>query len=120
MGFEKLFGYDMATVSQEDDFWSKRVHPEDRVRVSGGRKRLLEISTDVYWEDRYRFLKADGNYAYVYDKAYIIRDEKGKAIRLIGAMQDFTKDREKTEELRELNIALNQRAKELAASNAEL
>ncbi len=99
IGFEKLFGYNAEMASQEDDFWSKRVHPEDRARVSGGRKSLVEVSREVYWEDRYRFLKADGHYAYVYDKAYIIRDEKGKALRLIGAMQDFTKDKEQLNEI---------------------
>jgi PAS domain S-box-containing protein len=133
-GFEKLFGYDLETTTREDDFWSKRVHPDDRARVSGGRRHLLQATQNIYWEDRYRFLKADGQYAYVYDKAYIIRDEKGNAVRLIGAMQDFTKDKEQldeivriqgnlertAEQLRELNIALDQRAKELAASNTEL
>lgn len=120
MGFEKLFGYDSEQATAERDFWSKRVHPDDRARVSGNRKLLIETTQSVYWEDRYRFLKADGQYAYVYDKAYIIRDEDGKALRLIGAMQDITRDTEATEKLQELNLVLDQRARELASSNAEL
>jgi PAS domain S-box-containing protein len=43
-------------------------------------------------------LKANGEYAFVQDKAIIIRDKEGKAIRMVGAMQDIT--RKKTEDMR--------------------
>ncbi|HEX9152839.1 MAG TPA: PAS domain-containing protein, partial [Flavobacterium sp.] len=45
---------------------------------------------DFYWEQDFRFLKADGQYAFVNDKGLIIRDKDGKPVRLIGAMQDVT------------------------------
>ena len=41
------------------------------------------------------FLRADGGYATVLDRGHIIRNEDGVAIRIIGAMLDFT-DRQRT------------------------
>jgi two-component system CheB/CheR fusion protein len=76
--------------------------------------------SELYWEDEYRFLKKNGHYAYVYDKGYIIRNEEGKAVRLIGATRDITERKENEALLLELNNRLKQRADELAASNVEL
>jgi PAS domain S-box-containing protein len=42
------------------------------------------------WRAEYRFRRADGEYADVLDRAYIIHDSAGKAIRAIGSMVDVT------------------------------
>ncbi|RTL13200.1 MAG: PAS domain S-box protein, partial [Flavobacteriaceae bacterium] len=41
----------------------------------------------------YRYLKSDGTYAYVSDKAIIIRDKDDRPIRMIGAMQNITEEK---------------------------
>lgn len=46
----------------------------------------------------YRFRCENGSYKYIYDRAYVIFDEKDEPIRVIGAMQDITYKKE--EELR--------------------
>ena len=56
----------------------------------------------------------------VYDKGYIIRDETGKAIRMIGATQDISKIKENEKQLLALNVTLQKQAQELAVSNKEL
>src|SRR5690606_4077320 len=38
----------------------------------------------------YRFKKTDGSYARVNDNGIIVRNESGKAIRMVGAMRDVT------------------------------
>ena len=57
--------------------------------------------------------RANGQYAHIYDKGFIVRDKNGKAIRMIGASQDITK-------LKEHEMQLKKHAKELAISNEEL
>jgi PAS domain S-box-containing protein len=119
-GLEKLFGYDPAEADKYDNFWNERTHPDDFERWQ---QKLKDVASDPlanYWEDEYRFRKADGAYAIVYEKGYIIRNPSGKAIRIIGATQDITKLRENENRLNELNEHLQQNAKELADSNAEL
>ncbi|MFB0911504.1 MAG: PAS domain-containing protein, partial [Flavobacterium sp.] len=48
--------------------------------------------------DEYRFKCADNSYKYVLDRGFLLKDENGKAVRMIGAIQDITK--QKKEELR--------------------
>ena len=46
------------------------------------------------WQDQYRFRCADNTYKYVLDRGFLLKDENGKAIRMIGAIQDITKQKE--------------------------
>ena len=119
-GLEKLFGYNPAEADQHVNFWSERTHPDDFERW----QKKLDATTHEplanLWEDEYRFRKANGEYAIVYEKGYIIRNSSGKATRIIGATQDITKLRKNEIRLNELNENLQQKAKELADSNAEL
>jgi PAS domain S-box-containing protein len=119
-GLKMLFGYDLEESLSDDKFWHKRIHPDDLPGVLAKQKEILDNPSEIYWEDEYRFLKKNGQWAYVHDKGYIIRDEKGKAFRLLGATRDITERKENEALLLELNNRLKQRADELAASNVEL
>jgi len=119
-GLKTLFGYDPEVAAAEKNFWTNRMHPEDYKRSYGLLKELLLNPDANYCNQEYRFKKADGTYAYVYDKGFIIRDSKGKAVRMIGATQDVTKNKEAEFKLKELNERLEKRAIELALSNIEL
>jgi PAS domain S-box-containing protein len=119
-GLEVLFGYKLEEAAKENNFWNPRIHPEDLPRVLRTQGEIMNDPAKLYWEDEYRFRKKDGNYAYVFDKGYIIRDKNGRAIRLIGATRDVSERKESEALLLELNNRLKQRADELAASNIEL
>ena len=77
------------------------VHPEDRKKYFTNIDNAIGKKTITKWSDKYRYLKSDGSYAYVNDKAIIIRDDKGKAIRMIGAMQDITNKKNLEDKLRQ-------------------
>ncbi len=98
-GFKTLFGYEIEESEKDDQFWPKLVHPEDLPRVKELHTQLFNNPAKLYWEDEYRFKKANGQYVWVYDKGYIIRDENGKAIRMIGATQDITQQKEHVKEI---------------------
>jgi PAS domain S-box-containing protein len=117
---ENLLGHQEISPQEVDDFWKIHVHPEDWKRITEQRNILFRNPMENYWEGEYRFLKNDGQYAYIYDRGYIIRDDNGKAIRMIGASRDITKLKENEVQLKALNEQLQKRAKELAISNAEL
>lgn len=119
-GLEKYFGYNSETASVDNDFWIRYVHPDDLPYVLENRQKILEDPSKTNWADEYWFLKADGQYAFVFDKGYIIRDKDGKAIRMIGATQDITEQKRADLLLKDLNIKLEKRARELEKSNAEL
>lgn len=92
-GFVKLFGYDIKSLPQNFNIWERRIHPDDFERITNNISTFLQ-SNRTNWNDDYRYLKSDGNYAYVSDKGFIIRDEDGHALRMIGSMQDITKQKE--------------------------
>ena len=77
----------------------------------------------------YKYLCADGSYKNVIDQAYIIRDENGKAVRVIGSMADVTEERSlqnqvfKTEMQKKkdvINAVINAQEKERHELSAEL
>jgi PAS domain S-box-containing protein len=76
------------------------MHPDDRVRVVEGKRRAIE-GTGSFWSDEFRHRRADGSYAHVADHGFILRDAHGKAVRMIGAMQDVTERKRAEAALRE-------------------
>src|SRR5207253_9077094 len=42
----------------------------------------------------YRYQRADGTYADVLDRGYVLRDPGGKAYRMLGSMQDITANKQ--------------------------
>ena len=98
-GFNKLFGYDTTKLPMKFNIWEKRIHPEDHERIATSLDSFL-ISDLNNWNQEYRYFKADGSFVFVSDKAFIIRNENGNAIRMIGSMQDISKIKEEEHHLR--------------------
>ena len=119
-GFRTLFGYELNSGNQQYDDWASKIHPEDKDRVVGNATNLFANPSVANIQNEYRFLKSDSTYAYVIDRGMIIRDSNGEALRVVGAISDVTERKEFESSLRSLNEKLELRAKELAASNAEL
>lgn len=117
---KKLFGFTHQEEMENETFWSSRVHPEDIEWIKEKFKKFFADPKALYMDHEYRFKKADGSYAYINDKGFVIRDAKGKAIRMIGAAQDITKLKENELQLQQTNAELEKRAKELAYTNEEL
>ncbi|WP_162127911.1 PAS domain S-box protein [Flavobacterium phycosphaerae] len=96
-GIEKIFGYKLSELKDESIAWTQNIHPEDIKKITASYYATVK-SNKTNWIEEYRYKKSNGQYAYVINKGIVIRDTKGKAIRIIGAMQDITKRKE--EELR--------------------
>lgn len=73
-------------------FRNEQMHPGDMVAVSETIEELIQ-SGDALWSSEYRFRRSDGSYATVLDRAFIVRDEEGRAVRMIGALEDVTERR---------------------------
>ncbi|MDP1728394.1 MAG: PAS domain S-box protein, partial [Bacteroidota bacterium] len=89
-GFNNLFGYSLANYDNDHFHFTNLVHPEDLSELKESMNSAFNNPNERYWEKEYRFQKADGQYAYVYDKGYIIRDKNGKAQRMLGSARDIT------------------------------
>jgi PAS domain S-box-containing protein len=96
-GIKSIFGYEQEQVGDSSKWWFNNIHPEDSIKMSIKLYSFIEQKTEN-WQDEYRFKCADNSYKYVLDKGFLLKDSAGKAIRMIGAIQDITKQKE--EELR--------------------
>ncbi|MCI0415300.1 diguanylate cyclase, partial [bacterium] len=86
-GVQRLFGHPEGSGDRSQ--WSGRIHPEDADRVVRGIAFTIDAQKD-FWTSEYRYRRANGTYANVLDRGYVLYDENGKAIRIIGAMIDLT------------------------------
>ncbi|HJQ27694.1 MAG TPA: PAS domain S-box protein, partial [Rubrobacter sp.] len=96
---ETMFGYPSGQRT-ETTWWEERIHPEDRERVLSGIDAILESGEEM-WSEEYRFRRADGSFSTVVDRAYLVRDAGGRAVRMIGSMADVTERKRAEAELRE-------------------
>jgi PAS domain S-box-containing protein len=87
--YRQLFGHEMTEAASPADLWAAVMHPEDRERVWRKLQEVIAAGSETNWEDEYRLLKADGEYAYVHDRGYIIHSGD-RPVRVIGAIQDIT------------------------------
>lgn len=101
-GWKKIFktDYDPVQFGSEEK-WVKQIHPSEREDIIKKINQFKENPSFQQFELEYRFLRADGNYAYLQDRGYIIRNEQGKAVRFIGATQDITPRKEAERILKE-------------------
>lgn len=117
--FENL-GYTQNFTNTNKFLWLDLIHPDDLDRVENNRNQVFNDPNQTYWEDQYRCKRANGTYAHVYDRGYIVRTSNGIAIKMIGSTQDISKLKQNELELAQLNEQLIIQAKDLALSNKEL
>lgn len=87
--YYQLLGYKKYKELVTLDDWFEHIHPDERERVYRLFMSAIE-GKDSSWRDEYQYRKADGSYLNVLDRGYIMRNEQGKAFRMIGSMVDMT------------------------------
>lgn len=119
-GFRELFGYDLDKLPNNLNSWERYLHPDDADEVLKSLMNAISEKETNKWTIEYRYVKANGDIAYIVDRGEFIRDANGTAIRMVGAMSDITERKRNEKSLQELNKELKKHAKELSDSNAEL
>ena len=92
-GISKMFGYLPGEIDTAANWWKKNIHPDDKAPVTlilnntfNDKKQTVQVE--------YRYRCADDSYKNILDRAFVVYDEAGVPIRMIGAMQDVTKEKE--------------------------
>ncbi|HYR12204.1 MAG TPA: PAS domain S-box protein, partial [Longimicrobium sp.] len=88
--------YTPDEVRHSPEWHFEHVHPDDRERVVAGLHGAIG-GVAAAWTDEYRFLRGDGTYATVHDRAYVMRNARGEPVRVTGWMVDVT-ERKRVEE----------------------
>lgn len=105
--FLRLFNSGISTgnVKPDIELWKSKLHPNDKERVIN-KLRTTFAGYSSTWADEFRFQKADSSYGTFYGRAFIARDESGKAVRMIGSMADITELKKVEEEIKRSNSQL--------------
>ena len=117
-GIEVIFGYSQDEVGSSSKWWFEKIHPEDSIKMSVKLYSFIEQKTEN-WQDQYRFQCANGTYKYVLDRGFLLKDEEGKAIRMIGAIQDITKQKEEEQRLKLLETVITQSKDSIIITEAD-
>lgn len=100
-----FFGYSDSEEMTSLAWWEERIHTDDRKRVVRSLDAAIAgAGTD--WKESYRFLTARGNYADVVDQGFIIRNEEGVALRMVGALSDLSDFRRVEAEIKSMQAEL--------------
>jgi PAS domain S-box-containing protein len=98
---EEAYGHRLERADMTGQWWLAQIHPEDRDRIYSSIHAVID-GDGATWTDEYRFRRADGSYAQALDRGHVIRDESGKAMRMIGAMLDVSRMRKVETDLRDI------------------
>lgn len=118
--YYQIFGFTKKDADETFLDWEKNLHPDDREAVIKNLNEVLKNPDKSKWVFEYRLIKADQKVAFVIEKGFIIRNENGEAINMVGSLQDITELKQNERSLEDLNLKLENRARELSASNLEL
>ncbi|WP_442589042.1 PAS domain-containing protein [Pedobacter sp. AW31-3R] len=96
-GINGIFGYKhLPENTTSGEWWTTQIHQEDRERVMGNLH--IHIRDKIArWKDEYRFRCADGSYKYVLDRGFMVFDDAGVSVRIIGSMQDISQRKQEEE-----------------------
>ncbi|MEY2630850.1 MAG: hypothetical protein RLZZ469_1747 [Bacteroidota bacterium] len=103
-GFNTMFGYEAGMADK--NLWLKNIHSDDSERVIKDLKKAIKNSKKELFNTDYRFVKANGEIAYIQHKGIFIRNADGEVTRIIGAMIDLTESLEKMNKIESQDKAL--------------
>ncbi len=115
-GLKSILGIDASEAIATEDWWQSRVHPDDQSLSGASVIRHLPKDQNQF-ETEFRIRHADGHWVHVADRGFIIRDEKGEPVRVVGSSQDVTDTRRLERELRQTNLQLKFQAEILATTD---
>ncbi len=116
-GISNTFGYQAPQVENVVDWWNEKIYPDDLKKINETLEEVFKNGLQKF-QLTYRFRCADGSYKYIFDRAFVIFEDKGVPCRMIGAMQDITYQVE--EELRTSKAIIDAQEKERRFLGGEL
>lgn len=84
-----VLGYPETAMGTTQQWWLDRIHPDDRAEVMA-QFTQREGAKQNQWTQEFRFRASDGKYLDMIARGYAVRDQHGRATRLIGSLQDVT------------------------------
>lgn len=94
---EPMFGFGPGEFVATYEGFLQCVHPKDRQHVVDSVNACVNEGTD--YDIEHRIVWPDGSVRWVSETGDVIRDKEGKAIRMLGVVQDITERKQAEEEI---------------------
>jgi len=113
----RITGY--STEEMKNLTYQKITHPDDHERDVKFFRKLLSGQQEAY-ETEKRYLHKSGQVVWIHIATSLVRHKFGEPIHFVSQIEDITNRKRDELHLLSLNENLNQRAEQLASTNAEL
>jgi PAS domain S-box-containing protein len=103
-----MLGIDPADIRPDLEWWQAQIHPDDRRHI---RERLARCMSgpDTEYQAVFRICRSDGSFIWVEDRAKLVRDGRGRVVRVTGLMVDISDRVARERALEQAQAALVQR-----------
>jgi len=104
--WKKMLGYENDELENEIGTWEALVHPDD---IDWAEADILEATKnpDINYENVHRLRHKDGHWVWILDRAQVVFNVEGLAIRMIGFHTDITLQKEQELALGALSKLVN-------------
>jgi diguanylate cyclase (GGDEF)-like protein/PAS domain S-box-containing protein len=96
--WKAMIGYTEADIGDSPGEWLGRVHPDDRAALTQALEGHMSGATQ-HFESEYRIQHRDGSYRWMLARGVAVRDQAGRATRIVGSQTDVTDRREAEQQL---------------------
>jgi diguanylate cyclase (GGDEF)-like protein/PAS domain S-box-containing protein len=96
--WKHMLGLSENHFTESPDEWFSRIHPDDQEEL----KQDLDThigGKSVHFENEHRLLHKDGTYRWMQVRGVAVRENTGKAYRIVGSMTDVTERKEAEQQL---------------------
>jgi PAS domain S-box-containing protein len=94
--YEEIWGRSCESLYASPKSWTEAIHPDDR--TSAYKKSQEVAAAGEKYEYGYRIVRPDGSIRWLENRAFPVRDDAGKVVRIAGVIRDIT-ERKQSERL---------------------
>ncbi|MDP2336921.1 MAG: PAS domain S-box protein [Bacteroidota bacterium] len=105
--WKAMLGYYPDELPDNFSVWEELLHPEDKDRMIHYINNFINSDLRIY-QAEFRLRHKNGHFIWVRSRATALRDEKGKAVRMLGTHRDITEEKKSESELKKLHQAILQ------------
>ncbi len=95
----RIFGYEPREIEVSNESFFNAVHPEDRKSVKTAMTEALENGSQYRID--HRIIRPDASVRFVREHSEIVRNERGEIVKMVGTIQDITRESQLSEQLRQ-------------------
>jgi len=108
--YEDIWGRTRESLYANSESWTEAIHPEDMASVRENYKQGMSVGKA---EDEFRIVRPDGSIRWVELRAFPVRDDAGKIVRIAGVAKDITERKRTEAALQEELVKHQETAREL-------